>query len=176
MNCMHPTLKFTYEASETQITYLDLTIFKGSRFRESGILDTKVYIKPTETYQYLEKSSAHPPHVFNAFIKGETLRYARNTNNEGDFLEKVHTLMEKLLDRGYKKQKVLEIIRKIDFSQWENMIHKTTNKKGMKAPLVCTTTYNLYIKPREIKKKSPINTGLQYKATHCYRKFVRGPD
>ena len=83
MNRMHPTLNFTYEASETQITYLDLTIFKGSRFRESGILDTKVYTKPTEMYQYLEKSSAHPRHVFNAFIKGETLDMQETQTKKG---------------------------------------------------------------------------------------------
>ena len=61
MNQMHPTLKFTFEASDTSINYLDLTIFKGKRFRETGILDTKVYTKLTETYQYLHKTSSPPP-------------------------------------------------------------------------------------------------------------------
>ena len=89
MNHMHPTLKFTYEASTTSINYLDLTIFKGNRFHTTGILDTKVYRKPTETYQYLHRKSSHPPHVFNAFIYGECLRYARNTNNPEDFQETV---------------------------------------------------------------------------------------
>ena len=101
MNQMHPTLKFTFEASTTSINYLDLTIFKGKRFQETGKLDTKVYTKPTETYQYLHRTSSHPPHVFNAFIYGETLRYARNTNNVEDFTNTVKTFSNKLLNRGF---------------------------------------------------------------------------
>ena len=56
-------------------------------------------------------------------------------------------------NRSYKKQNVLETIRIVDFSQWENLIHRT-NTKEMNAPLVFTTTctYNLYIQPRKIKK------------------------
>ena len=65
----------------------------------------------------LGKKLFHIHLVFNAFIKGDTLRYASNTNNEGDFLEKVHAFTEKLLNRGYRKQNVLETIRKNDLSQ-----------------------------------------------------------
>ncbi len=106
MNQMHPTLKFTFEASNSSINYLDLIIFKGNRFRETGILDTKVFTKPTETYQYLHKSSSHPPHGFNAFIYGETLRFARNTNNKENFKEKLEIFKNILIKRGYTHDEV----------------------------------------------------------------------
>ena len=144
MNQMHPTLKFTFEASNCSVNYLDLTIFKGNRFRETGILDTKVYTKPTETYQYLHKSSSHPPHVFNAFIYGETLRFARNTNNIEDFQEKVETFTNKLTARGYTHDEINTQIQKVSHHERANMIHKPleVHQQKNKSPLVFTTTYN----------------------------------
>ena len=39
MNKIHPYLKFTMDFSETEVTYLDLKIFKGERFRSYGLLE-----------------------------------------------------------------------------------------------------------------------------------------
>ena len=127
INTLHPTLKFTYEASETSINYLDLTIFKGERFRSTGILDTNVYTKPTETYQYLHNMSAHPPHIFKAFIYGETLRYARNTTS-GDHVQiKVNTFTEKLLKRGYNQTEIQKAISKVSHKSRPQLMTKTKN-------------------------------------------------
>jgi hypothetical protein len=117
MNQIHPILKFTFEASDTSINYLDLTIFKGTRFNETGILDTKVYTKPTETYQYLHKTSSHPPHVFKALVYGETLCYAPNTNNKDDFLLKVNNFSEKFTTRGYKASEIATITGKVSHNE-----------------------------------------------------------
>jgi hypothetical protein len=72
-NDAHPLLKFTYEISTESVTFLNLDIYKGERFREVGILDLKTHIKDTETFQYLERSSNHPCHCFKGPIKGEAL-------------------------------------------------------------------------------------------------------
>jgi len=45
----HPTMKFTAEISENEITFLDTTVFKGERFTKGSILDIKTHYKPTET-------------------------------------------------------------------------------------------------------------------------------
>ena len=129
MNQLHPTLKFTYEASKTSIDYLDLTIFKGKRFRETGILDTKVYTKPTETYQFLHRTSSHPPHVFKAFIFGETLRYARNTNNEDDFKEKVKGFSHKLRARGYTQTEINNGTHNVSLTNRTKLIHNLPKGK-----------------------------------------------
>ncbi len=47
---LYPHYGFTFEASDSVINYFDFKIFKGKRFEETGILHTKVYIKPTETH------------------------------------------------------------------------------------------------------------------------------
>ena len=73
-NSMHPLLKFTYSISKTEITFLDTTVYKGERFMESRILDIKSYIKPTNNFQYLHRSSSHPKSVFTGLVKGECIK------------------------------------------------------------------------------------------------------
>ena len=53
-----PTLKFTAEISEKEITFLDMVVYKGQT-----ILDVKTHYKPTETFQYTHYSSYHPPGI-----------------------------------------------------------------------------------------------------------------
>ena len=115
LNEIHSFLKFTVEVSNFEVTYLDLKIFKGPRFQSKGFLDTKIYTKPTETFQYLDRNSAHPLATFKGFIKGEVLRYARLCNNETDFLEKRDAFTEKLLPRNYDKEEIATAITNIKF-------------------------------------------------------------
>ena len=118
---------------------------QGTRFNETGILDTKVYTKPTETYQYLHKTSSHPPHVFKALVYGETLCYAPNTNNKDDFLLKVNNFSEKLTTSGYKASEITTITGKVSHNERSNLIHKRPNKQKSKTPLVLSKTYNPHI-------------------------------
>ena len=71
-NSHHPTIKFTAEISNTEITFLDTVVYKGKRFRDTSFLDIKTHFKPTETFQYTHFSSSHPSGVKKGFVKGET--------------------------------------------------------------------------------------------------------
>ena len=64
-----PTIKFTAEISNSNVTFLDTTIYKGERFKETGILDVRTHFKPTEKFQYTHFKSSHPPGVKQGFIK-----------------------------------------------------------------------------------------------------------
>ena len=41
----HPTIKFTAEVSENEITFLDTVVFKGERLKKESILDIKTHYK-----------------------------------------------------------------------------------------------------------------------------------
>ena len=77
INTLHGSLKFTYEASVQSIQFLDLVIYKGKRFDETGILTIKCHTKKTETGQFLHRSSCHPQPVFDGFPRSEIIRYAK---------------------------------------------------------------------------------------------------
>jgi hypothetical protein len=46
-------LKFTHVVSKPRATYMDITIYKGSRYELHRKLDTKVFFKPTNKLLYL---------------------------------------------------------------------------------------------------------------------------
>ena len=81
-NSHHPTIKFTAEISEMEITFLDTSIYKGLRFQNDAVLDVRTHFKPTETFQYTHFSSSHPPEVKKGFIKGEALRLLRTNSSK----------------------------------------------------------------------------------------------
>ena len=51
---MHPTIKFTAEWSKTSINFLDVTVSLIE-----GIIKTELYVKHTDSHQYLQSSSCH---------------------------------------------------------------------------------------------------------------------
>ena len=48
---MHPTIKFTAEWSKTSINFLDVTVSLVE-----GVIETDLYVKPTDSHQYLQSS------------------------------------------------------------------------------------------------------------------------
>ena len=55
-NLHHPTIKFTTEISATETVFLDTIVYKGTRCK-----DQKTHVKSTETFQYTDFTSCHPP-------------------------------------------------------------------------------------------------------------------
>ena len=128
-------------------------MYKGRRFAEHGILDIKSYIKPTNSFQYLERNSAHNPSVFKAIIKGETIRHLRNTSDFNIFNETIRTFKSHLIKRGYKSDEIDNISEEVvkQHKTRENIlsVKSKTNKRDI--PLVFVTKYNPSI--NKIKQK-----------------------
>ena len=81
--------------------FLDLTIYKGARFRTSGYLDLKVYFKPTDSHQLLNTNSFHPKHTFPGIVKSQILKYYRNCSDPTEFNKACTLLEQALAPRGY---------------------------------------------------------------------------
>ena len=56
INGLHERINFTAEVSTTEITFLDMCLYKGERFAKEGILDIKTHIQPINTQQYIHAS------------------------------------------------------------------------------------------------------------------------
>ena len=119
INQIHDTIKFTYEASNTEVTFLDVTVYKGEKFTSTGILDVRTHIKPTNKQLYVHASSYHPPATKKAIAKGEAKRFLRTNSTESTYQEMLNKLITKLKERGYKK------IR----HTMTNQMHKIWNKE-----------------------------------------------
>ena len=102
-NSSHPTIKFTAEISDKEITFLDTVVYKGERFQKDAIPVTETHYKPTETFQYTHYTSCHPPGVKRGFIKGESIRLLGTNSSGKNSQESLSNFKTRLLARGYRK-------------------------------------------------------------------------
>ena len=109
LNTHHPSITVKAELNSKSIDFLDVTAFKGKRFREKGVLDTKVFFKPTDTLALLHKKSYHPKHTFKGIIKSQILRYSRICNNSADIHDACRKLFAPCIKRGYTERFLRQI-------------------------------------------------------------------
>ena len=69
INIKHPSIKFTAEWSKTSISFLDVTVSLIERVIETGL-----YVKPTDSHQYLQSSLWHPFHREKGIPYSNTLK------------------------------------------------------------------------------------------------------
>ena len=112
-NSFHPTIKFTAEVSEIETTFLDTKVYKGDRFNKESIL---THFKATETFQYTNFYSCHPPSVTKGFIKGEALRLLRTNSSQFTFEENMSNFKTHLQNRDYPARIVQKHLSEIKFS------------------------------------------------------------
>ena len=140
-NNFHPTIKFTAEISETETTFLDTKIYKGVRFNKDSILDVQTHFKPTETFQYTNFYSCHPPGVTKGFIKGEALRLLRTNSSEITFQENMKNFSTRLKNRDYPATTVEKHLSEVNFSDRKKALEQR-NKNARKKILPFVTQYH----------------------------------
>ena len=72
INKMHPTIKFTANRSAASINFLDVTVSIIE-----GVIETDIYVKLTDSHQYLLSSSCHPFRYKKSILYSQTLRINR---------------------------------------------------------------------------------------------------
>ena len=129
INQLHHTIKFTYELSETELTFLDITVYKGDR---NQILDVRTHIKPTNKQLYIHTSSYHPLTTINAISKGKVNRYLRTNSDEREFRKLKQKWTNKLLQRGCKHKQILSHINAVKFNQRHQILFQGKPKNNKK--------------------------------------------
>ena len=104
----HPSVKFTFEISETKVTFLDMLI----QINETG-LSTSVHYKPTDSHSYLDHRSSHPPNTKNSIPFSQFLRLRRLCSDPVDFVEKAEEMKRFFLRRNYPQTVVDEACKKV---------------------------------------------------------------
>ena len=69
IDSFHETISYTWDYSESQVSFLDVTICR----EVGGGISTDVFSKSTDTHQYLDYRSCHPKHVKQAIPYGQAL-------------------------------------------------------------------------------------------------------
>jgi hypothetical protein len=111
LNNHRESIKFQYNISETSVDFLDVTVYKGNKFKHEQTLDTKVFFKPTDTHELLHKSSFHPKHTFEGIIKSQLIRFWRICSDTDSFNEACDTLFSALREKRHYSRRFLRQIK-----------------------------------------------------------------
>ena len=96
LNSFHSTIKFTAEYSKETINFLDVNIRLVG-----GELMTDLFVKPTDTHQFLDPSSSHPYHCKEGIPYSQALRLNRICSDNDSFDKRCNDLEGWLMERGY---------------------------------------------------------------------------
>ena len=135
LNKFHPSIHFTHQYSSTSIDFLEITIFKGTGFDYTNLLDIKTYKKSHNLYQYLHYTSEHPRSVFKGLIRGECIRYLRTNTLECNFNTIIAMFKIRLHQRGYPNKLVDKYTSIIKFSQRQQFLQVAHPRTVTKTPL-----------------------------------------
>ena len=96
LNTFHPTIKFTAEYSKEAINFLDVNV----RLAERELM-TDLFVKPTNTHQFLDPNSSYPYHCKKGIPYSQALRLNRICSDNESFDKRCNDLEGWLMERGY---------------------------------------------------------------------------
>ena len=135
INECHPSIKFEYEKSKTEINFLDTTLFKVD-----NKLRTKLYVKPTDRQSYLHSKSEHPNSTKKGIAYSQTLRFDKICYNRSDLHNNCKRLLNTLTKTGYNKTDTTTQINRAITIPRNELLNKIKTSNTERLPL--TVTYN----------------------------------
>ena len=133
MNSFHPSIKFTFESSTTQINFLDILIYIGADRK----LQTTLYRKPTDCCALLHFKSHHSLKCKESIIYSQALRYNLIISEDHNLQRELDNLTKTLLARDYPLHIISRNIKKaLTFSR-QDLLHKPRqHNPTQKTPIV----------------------------------------
>ena len=98
---LHPTIKFTAEYSKEEVSFLDLNI----KFND-GKLKADLFVKPTDTHQFLDPTSSHLYDSKKGIPYSQALRVDRICSHNTNFDKRCNDLEKWLMESGYNEKMV----------------------------------------------------------------------
>ena len=146
LNDIHPSIKFTFKYSRDSIEFLDVLVSK-----ERDSLSTDLFVKETDTHQYLHYNSCHPFHTKKGIPYGQALRIRRICSDEGTFTQRISKLRDWLFNQSYDRNlietqinKVLDITRETALSNDSRSKERERNRDYLVATFHPALSRNIY--------------------------------
>ena len=119
LNSFHPTIKFTAKYSKETINFLDVNVRLVG-----GELMTDLFVKPTDTHQFLDPSSSHPYHCKKGIPYSQALRLNRICSDKESFDKRCNDLEGWLMERGYNGKMITKQILKTREHSRKNLLER----------------------------------------------------
>ena len=125
---------------DEEVQFLDLLI---SNDNYSNKIKFKLYIKSTNTFQYLYSSSNHPEYIFRNIPKSLFIRIRRICSEYIDYLYYSRKLIFQLLKRGYNLTYLIKICLTIGNESRDNLI--PYKNRELSSKLFCKNNFKYII-------------------------------
>ena len=135
LNNFHPSAKFTCEYSCEKVNYLDVQVIVGE-----GKLITVLYVKRTDSHQYLDSLLCHPYHHTKSIPYSRALRINLICSENVSFDLRRSELEDCLIKRNYNPTVVRKQILKTRAFSGDTLLHRVKENKNSYR-LVLTLTY-----------------------------------
>ena len=160
LNTRQEKIKFTAEVQTQSCNFLDLTIYKSPTFLKTGLLSTKIYYKPTNSFSYPLGSSHIPKHVHKSIAVGEMTRLLRATESPALYKRYQKKLIKHFVNREYPKS-ILRGLRSLTHNRRLETLYRVKKRVSMNRPLPFITGY----KPHD----PPLNAIFRRRWQHIYK-------
>ena len=139
LNEKHPTIKFTAEWCQTSINFLDVTV---SLIGGKVIID--LYVKPTDSHQYLDSSWCLPYLCIKGITCSQALRLNRICSDPYSFDRRCSDLEKCLIERGYSKPEIrIQLLRAWGFLR-DSQLDRENSRKEQNKIIFDLTYYPLF--------------------------------
>ena len=134
LGTMHPAIKLEFTCSATSVNFLDIHIFKGPNFTETGYLSTTVHQKLLNAYLYISFCSFHSPKAKGAFIITELMRYIRLCSDRKDYIGIKHLFFQRLRARGYTANFLHSFMNRVQYADRQKYLESKVLPNRMRSP------------------------------------------
>ena len=148
LNSCHPTIKFTADYSSEKINFLDVQVT-----RCDDRLVTDLFVKATDTHQYLHASSCHVFHSKRSIPYSQTLRLNRICSEGALFDRRCNELEQWLEQRGYSDKMVRNQILKARKFNRNDLLDNEKTKKPAPNLIINITYHPAFSRIRDLLSK-----------------------
>ena len=152
LNSQMSSVNFTMKVSTDSITFLDLKIYKGPNFWNTGRLDTTLFIKETNPQCFLHFSSCHTFPTFKTVLRGEIIRALRCTSSRTVFITVLEKLLNKFMERGYPNWLLREEANDINYSKRQELLHPKERRTLEKDVTLFSSIFTPGVRSSSIKR------------------------
>ena len=137
----HSVISYTHEISDDSAVFLDLEIYKGTRFKNDCTLDLRPHFKVTNSFQYLHYSSCHPRALFKGLVSGELKRILRASSDQHTYNRVKQALLHRFQARGYPAWLLTKVSAEVNFDSRQRQLSSPANCDERR-PLPFIVQYN----------------------------------
>jgi hypothetical protein len=122
-----------WESSTHSANWCDITVYKGVRFSRSGVLDLKLFVKPTDSGKKLHFASYHPLPTKVGILKGEAHRLLIACSGKAEWMTAINTKMVEYTNAGYPLEILVKNLQdQLDFEDRANLLATREAKREAK--------------------------------------------